>query len=599
MTSTCTGTMAGRVSANSDTRTIYTANSAGNGLIPFDSTITATYPALLANISNLTQWTSINQTAAKANLVNFLRGQYGYEDRSSNPPPNRLYRAREAVTGDVNESQPAFIAAPTFNYSYPGYQAWKTGTLASRRGTVYVGTNDGMLHAYVGQTASGEVGGTERWAYVPSMVIPNLYKLADESYSTMHARFVNSSPIISDICTASCDSAANAVWKTILVGGLGGGGRGYYALDITNPTAPALLWEFSAADDADLGYSFSRPVVTRKSIDGKWVVVFASGYDNGTDSSTLKDPSNPALGFVPNSPAGSGGGFLFVLDAASGTPISKIPTGMGTAAAPSGLGQIAIWNNNVATGNDAGNVYAGDLLGNVWRFDIETTPSPTPLLFATLKNAAGQAQPVTTTPQTAMLKNKYPVVFIGTGKYLESNDLKNADVQSMYAIKDDGTPVGNPRSHTGSIDGMVQQTITTTGVTRTGTSNPVDFSKDRGWFFDFPDKATTSPFATERVNIDIILSAGTLYIATIVPSTSTCAPGGYSWLTQAAYDTGAMQSVRSDTVIVGMNEVFTSTGGHLDVIDSGGNASQPPLPPTKDPTSSNFTGTRSIWREVK
>ncbi len=233
-----------------------------------------------------------------------------------------------------------------------------------------MGTNDGMMHAFAADT------GVERWAYIPSMVIPDLWRLADNLYADRHRNYVNGSPITTDICTANCANAYNAatpstnpVWKTILVGGLNGGGRGYYALDITNPTAPALLWEFTTTagigivKDNDLGYTFGQPVVTRKA-DGTWVVLVTSGYDNGTDS-----PFKSAGSFVAQSPAGSGVGYLYVLNAATGAIISKISTGVGSAAAPSGLAKIAGFNAEPG-GNRASFVYGGDLLGNLWRFDI-------------------------------------------------------------------------------------------------------------------------------------------------------------------------------------------------------------------------------------
>ena len=301
----CVGTMPGKVAANSDTRTIYTANGTGSALVNFDATYATANPTNFAagHINTLSQWSSLTTTqqaaAVGTNLINFLRGQTGYEDRAINlvgAVDNRLYRYREATLGDVLESQPIFIGAPVFSYTDAGYDAFKTAQ-ASRPGTVYVGANDGMLHA-ISALAEGAVpGGTERWAYVPSMVIPNMWKLADKNYATMHTNFVNGSPIVSDVCTANCTDSATAVWRTILVGGLDAGGRGYYALDVTDPTAPTLLWEFTTAIDSDVGYSYGTPVITAKA-DGTWVVLVTSGYNN-------------------TSP-GSGLGYLYVLDAATG-----------------------------------------------------------------------------------------------------------------------------------------------------------------------------------------------------------------------------------------------------------------------------------------
>ena len=289
---TCTGTMISKVTDLSDTRKILTANGTGAALIDFDAAYAAANPGYFssAKLSALSQWGSFDATqqatATGANLVKYLRGQYGYEVRVANGDVNSLYRYREAILGDALESRPTFIAKPTFRYPYPGYLDYAAAQI-NRAGTVFMGTNDGMMHAFAASD------GLERWAYVPSMVIPNMWKLADFLYSTLggHANYVNGSPITSDICISSCDTAA-AVWKTVLVAGLNAGGRGYFALDITVPTSPVLLWEFTTnavgtigkTKDDDLGYTFGQPIITRKA-DGTWVVLVTSGYNNASPGS--------------------------------------------------------------------------------------------------------------------------------------------------------------------------------------------------------------------------------------------------------------------------------------------------------------------------
>jgi type IV pilus assembly protein PilY1 len=603
----CTGTNNALVTDTSDTRTIETANSAGTALINFDAAYAAANPASFAaaKISALSQWsllTAAQQTAAAgANLVNYLRGQHGHEfDRTSVAVVDQLYRNRQGVLGDALESQPAFIGAPVFSYPYPGYSNYLTAQ-AGRAGTVYMGANDGMMHAFAADT------GVERWAYVPSVVIPNMWKLADTNYSIQHANLVNGSPTTSDICTANCANSGTAVWKTILVAGLNGGGRGYYALDITVPTAPVLLWEFTPAKDSDLGYTYGQPVITRK-LDGTWVVLVTSGYDNGTDSAQLVSGTT----FVANSPAGSGKGYLYVLNASTGAIISKISTGVGTAAAPSGLAKIAGWNNEPA-GNTVSYTYGGDLLGNVWRFDINSTVTATigtgaVLNFATLFDAAGTAQPITTTPVLGTIVGKR-VVFIGTGKYLETGDLTTTQKQTQYAIKDDNatSTLVNPRTT------LVQQflinnpngtaTRLSSGTAAAGAataSNTVNFFTGRGWYVDFPDTG-------ERVNIDSKLVQGTLLVPTIVPSNTVCSPGGFGWLNFFDYTTGGsvtpipgipLASGKYDATIVGINVLFIQGSPVVEVVTSINPT------PTKDPdvafkaTSVGFTGKRVIWREL-
>jgi Tfp pilus tip-associated adhesin PilY1 len=574
----CTGTMPAKVGTATDTRTIYTANSAGTALVDFVYANLNATDFDATRIGSLSQWSSLTaeqKTAAEgANLVNFLRGQYGFEERASNlvgTVDNRIYRYREAVLGDALESQPAYLGPPVFSYADPGYAAFKSAQ-SGRPGTVYMGANDGMLHAFAADT------GVERWAYVPSVVIPKMWILADKNYEIKHTNFVNGSPTMSDVCVANCTDSATADWRTILVGGLNGGGRGYYALDITDPTAPVLLWEFTTADDANVGYSFGQPIITKMThgttaiSDDTWVVLVTSGYNN-------------------TSP-GDGKGYLYVLNALDGAKITAIPTNVGDTTTPSGLARISAWNSEPAS-NVASHVYGGDLLGNVWRFNINSASAP--LLFATLKDPSGNPQPITTTPVLGQIIGKR-VIFVGTGKYLETADLTNTQVQSIYAIKDDDATAtyANPRAHT-TAPKMVNQTLTASGSTRTSSINTVDFSVDQGWYIDFPDGG-------ERVNIDSRLVLGTLLVPTIVPSSTVCSPGGYGWLNFFDYETGGpigdISSVKYDSTIVGINIVYIEGTPIVEVVTS-----FDPTPRIDEnvkipPAAANFTGKRMLWREL-
>jgi type IV pilus assembly protein PilY1 len=578
---TCSGTMASKVGASTDSRTIY-MNDDGS-LVPFNSSnvsdaglsgyFNSTY--LSTRLSQWSTLTSAQQSLAAANLINFLRGQYGYEDRSSNT--DRLYRSRDAVLGDATESKPAYVGKPTFSYADPGYSAFVSAH-ASRAGTVYIGTNDGMLHAF---DASN---GNERWAFIPTAVFPNLWKLADKNYATMHTNYVNGSPVVSDICTANCGDAASAVWKTILVFGLNGGGRSYYAIDITDPTAPSLLWEFSASDDSDLGYTFGNPVVTKKA-DGTWVVLVTSGYDNGTVSGD---------GSTNNAIAGDGKGYLYVLNATTGAVISKLGTGVGSAATPSGLGKIAAWADHAVADNTATYVYGGDLQGNVWRFDINAAASSSnPFKFATLSDSGGSAQPITARPELGSINGKR-VVFIGTGKYLEVSDLSNTQQQSIYAILDDNATATlvNPRTT------LTRQTLTTAGATRTASNNAVDFSAGRGWFVDLPDSG-------ERQNVDGKLESGTLLVPTTVPADSVCSPGGYSWLNFFNYQTGGPVDTETDLVssktnapIVGINVYYINGTPVVSQVTADSPTPEVNTNVVFRTQASSFQKKKVIWREL-
>jgi type IV pilus assembly protein PilY1 len=624
----CTGTMNAKVADLSDSRVIKTADPKGTTLIEFDKNYAAANPAYFSesllkgtpSAPGLSQWpTNYVTDIEKAfrdfgygeNLINYLRGQRGHEfSRSGVALTDQFYRARLSVLGDALESQPAFIGAPNFSYPYPGYAEFLAANVG-RAGTVYMGTNDGMMHAFA------SVDGVERWAYVPSMVIPNMWKLADKQYADRHTNYVNGSPVTTDICTANCANAYNAatpstnpVWKTILVAGLNGGGRGYFALDISNPSSPALMWEFSTSSgigvvkDDDLGYTFGQPVVTRKT-DGTWVVLVSSGYDNGTNS-----PTKVSGSFVANSPAGSGGGFLYVLNAATGAIMSKIATGAGTAAAPSGLAKISGFNTE-PSGNRANYVYGGDLLGNVWRFDINSSTTAaigtgSALKLATLFSDTGGAspQPIMTTPQLGSILGKR-VVFIGTGKYLEVSDLTTTQKQTQYAIKDDDatTTLINPRNTLvqqfliNNPNGTATRLSATSAVAKSTGVNPVDFGTGRGWFVDLPD-------SRERVNIDAKLVLGTLLVPSIVPSATECSPGGTGWLNFFDYRTGGsvttsgIASGKYDSPIVGTNVLFIDGSPVVEVVTS----TEPT--PKKDPTvdfkatAGGFSGKRMLWREL-
>lgn len=578
----CAGTLKNKVSSLADTRTIY-MNSGGT-LTNFSlATITSAglantmQPSFLA--ANLTQWPSLTPeqqaNVTSARLVAYLRGQTGYDEGAA-APENKLFRKRQAVLGDAVDSKPAFVGKPTFKYTDPGYAAFKEAQ-ATRAKAVFMGANDGMLHAFDAETLQ------ELWAYVPSMVIPNMWKLADSAYGNKHSYYVNGDPIISDVYDGSA-------WKTILVAGLNGGGRGYYALDITNPTSPILLWEFDASDEPNLGYTYGTPIITKKS-DGTWVVLATSGYNNIPDNSAFY--SDPDVKFKPNNPAlfnsGDGKGYLYMLNALTGSKIAEIPTGIGSTSLPSGLAEISAYADDPEKNNTATYVYGGDLLGNLWRFNLADNSK---MLLATLQ--ASGAQPITTSPELGTIKNKR-VVFVGTGKYLEVSDLTDTSTQTLYAIKDDNasTTISNPRSV------LVQQTIVPDGFNqrKSGTSNAVDFSSGLGWYVDFPDTG-------ERQNVASQLVLGTLLVPTTVPTSSACQPAGYGWLTFLDYETGTrvnvstnVVSLRTNAPTVGFNVVYIDGKPKVSIVTADN-----PTPQILDvPFTGSGTGFqkhRSIWREL-
>jgi type IV pilus assembly protein PilY1 len=539
--------------------------------------------------------------ATGANLVNFLRGQRGNEGFEPDNA-NKLYRAREHVLGDMVGSQPVYVKGPFANYADAGYASFKSA-YAGRTPMVYAGGNDGMLHAfYAGTSNTDPDGGKEAWAMIPSTVLPNLYKLADINYKHSHQFFVDGTPTVGD----AFDTGAG-VWKTILVGGLNAGGKGYYAVDVTNPTTPKGLWEFkwsgtcydgspaTAGSDCHLGYSFGAPVIS-KLANGTWVVMFTSGYNN------VNSPSG----------AGDGVGYLYVLNAFTGKIIQKISTGAGDASTPSGLAQINNFVDNGAVNNTTVRVYGGDLLGNVWRFDVNDNLAPSGLeasLIGTTKTTGGIAQPITTRPELAELSGK-PMVFVATGRLLGATDVGDTQSQSIYGIVD--PLAGNPayadlRAALRPIALTQQGSGPNAYRTSACVGSAAQCSLKNGWVVDLPDVG-------ERVNVNMELILGTLIVGSNVPGGDACAFGGYGWLNFLNFRTGEaigggsgsgsgtvvnpnaiVSSYVGDGLIVGTKTVSLSGGKRITEVSTS-NAKitakepffEPPLP----------RGNRISWREI-
>ncbi len=506
-----------KVSASSDSRTIYTFDPGGaDKLKPFLYTnLSGAEQAMFgsSNVATLSQGLSgANLTSASGeNLVNFIRGQRGNE--------GTLYRSRTHVLGDIVSAEAVYVKTPLYEYTDSGYSGYKSSN-SSRQGVVYAAANDGMLHAFNAST------GDELWAYVPSLVMPNLYKLADANYATKHQYFVDGTPTVGD-------AYINGGWKTLLVGGLNGGGRGYYALDVTDPANPKALWEFTYdtsagsgyTKDANLGYTYGNPVITKK-VNGTWVVLVTSGYNNVSP--------------------GTGSGYLYVLDAATGAILTTINTGYGSTTTPSGLGRVSAWTDNGMTDNTALRAYGGDMLGNLFRFDINNNVGAAGYeaqQIAYFRNGSGGTQPITAKPELGDVDGA-AVVYIGTGRYLGTTDLTDATVQSFYAVKDSlgSSSLGNARVATGMIQQTVSSTTAPSGAAaRTTSVNSVDFATGSGWYFDLPDSG-------ERSNTDPTLALGTLVFTTNVPNSSACTVGGYSWIYYVDYRTGTFVTTSASNV---------------------------------------------------
>lgn len=571
----CTGVLASQRLATSDTRNIYFNNA--SVLTSFSH---ANLPASKKTYFNsaylstrLNQWKDGEYSAAQIanaggdSLVNYIRGQFGFEMRGTNALDNRLYRERAAVLGDIVDSDPIYVGKPSYQYTDAGYSTFVADNTL-RPKTIYVGANDGMLHAFNADPLVD--GGKERWAFIPTAVMPNLWKLADKNYRNIHTNYVNAEMSVNDV-------VIGGTWKTILVSGLGQGGRGYFALDITDPEAPALLWEFDSSTESNLGYSYGKPVITKRA-DGTWVVVLTSGYNN-------------------TSP-GDGQGHLFVLDAATGAVLSDIATGVGSALTPSGLAQVSGYAKNPAKNNTSDYIYGGDLLGNLWRFDIN---AGTKTKIANLVDGSGNAQAVTVAPTLGEINSKR-VVYVGTGKFIEPDDLLavNYKQESFYAIQDDNltAAIADLRSE------LVEQTLSADGSdSRTSSNNEVDWSVKLGWFVDFD--------TGERQNIKANLVSGVLFVPTLIPPTGLCDTNGRGWLNTFNYKTGGSPDKNvSDVVSTFITSPIAGLGMITPPPAADGSISSPrtivtttdakdlnpdPPPPV---TLEQFRGKRAIWREL-
>lgn len=533
----------------------------------------------------LDQCTSLTATqqgmVSGANLVDYLRGQSTYEDRDSNT--NRLFRNREHILGDMVNAVPVYLKKPPFKYADSGYSNFVTAN-ASRAATVFVATNDGMLHAFDAGT------GQERWSFVPTEMLKNLYKLADFNYAQKHQFFVDGSPTVADICVASCGTAS-ATWKTILVGGFNAGGRGYYALDVTDPTAPKGLWEFT---HNNLGFSFGNPVVAKNKA-GTWVVLFSSGYNNVSP--------------------GDGNGHLFVVNAATGALIDQINTldngnAVGSTTTPSGLSKINAWVENELD-NTAKRAYGGDLLGNLWRFDFDDNDPPSgkeAVQLATF-NVGGNKQPITTKPELAVVENAYNVVFVGTGRYLGLTDLSNTEQQSIYGVKDTlgATGLGDVRQGSQLVKQTLSESTDANGrVIRTVSNNPVTWASQSGWYLDL-NPASSSP--GERVNVEMQQQYNILTVASNVPNPDACNSGGYGYLYNIDISTGGALStaaqggtqvgvrLSTNALVAGVKVVQLASGKTVAIVtDTTGSITIESMP---SPTGSAAGDVkRTMWREI-
>lgn len=481
---------------------------------------------LHTNISNVNDGLGIERVA-------YLRGDQSNE-RTVDPDTGTItgtFRSRSSLLGDIVNSDPHYVGTPDFRYHLlagtegEAYTTFRNNTTyRNRTPMLYVGANDGMVHAFNAATM------VESFAYVPNGVFPKLTALTSPDYSHMY--LVDGSP-------RSGDAYINGGWKTVLVGGLGAGGKSIYALDITNPAgfgASNVLWEYS---HANLGYTFSQPTIVRLRT-GQWAAIFGNGYN----STGQADPSAQ----------------LFIVNLADGQLIKLIDTGANsgntTGEVPAGLHNGLSTPTPVDVNGDriTDYVYAGDLYGNLWKFDLTASQvsnwdvayksgqTRIPLFRAT--DASGNRQPITSRVEVGSHSSSGRMIYFGTGKYLETGDNTVPDdplVQTFYGVHDnDPNSLSSPRTRSNLQQQEIIAEITAFEQRVRAVSNNTVSDTQRGWYLDLVSPVNGAE--GERVVSNPILRAGRVIFTTLIPDPDPCSYGGTSWLMELDAQSGGRLS---------------------------------------------------------
>lgn len=479
---------------SADDRKIYYPSRTGSAvsLSPF------TYSSLSGQRSDAS-WLAVLNTDPATNSadgqakkrIEFLRGEVRDDLRVRKP----LASGKPNVLGDIVNSSLVRVKGGLYRASAADklegsatYAAFAAKQAAKEM--LYVGANDGMLHAF--DAASGK----EEFAFIPSGVKNSLNVLTSRygAGGAPHRYFVDGTPVVSDVYFGNA-------WHRVLVGSLGAGGRQVFALDVTDPTSPRLLWEFGVEQDERMGYSMPTPVVARLNdagrSKGRWVVFLSNGYQ----------ASNSA----------SGESSLFVLDVSSGEVIRRFDFAAGMTAAElsalpapkNGLSRAAVVDNNGDGKVDV--AYAGDLAGNVWRVDLASGASGSwnaQLFFVARESerSGGKRLSITTAPYVVRHSSgKGDVVAFGTGRFMTDDDKLDMRRQSVFGIWDRyGTPATTapqplPTAGKGRGDLQAQQFTQVSGFPGKFalSANPVTWYKDAtstadsnvhswGWYVDLP-----------------------------------------------------------------------------------------------------------------
>ena len=502
---------------------------------------------------NASQQTTLNAAdGLGSNRLDYLRGKRSNEGVNSTD-----FRVRNPnLLGDIVNSGVTYLAGSSPAYSgakFPGHAAYRSAT-KNRPAVVYVGSNDGMLHAFSGTD------GKELFGYIPGSVFTNLPKLTEQNFK--HSYFVDGTPMVGDF------QKSDNTWGTLLVGGLGAGGRGFYALDITTQStfgtatettlASTLpLWEFTAAQDADLGFTFNEPkanpltgayqqiakVADAANADGVWRVLVGNGYGSA-----------------------NGKAVLFMLNANTGDAVTKLDTATGPQ--PNGLSAPAPVDNDRDGLIDT--VYAGDLLGNMHKFQFSkpdganfvlAKPAELGGAWRYLGNVFASGEPITTAPTVVQAcKGIGSTILFGTGKLNEDVDYSDKTNRGFYRV-DDVSPSSaltvSP-SELASVSTYTPMSLSA-NVAGRNWSTP-NLNGKKGWKLVFSDG--------ERVltNSTLPPDSGAVVFGTTKPVGDICTPGNSGFLMSVNVCSGGIGELIYNGTVTG--GIGTNTTGILKVSTS-------------------------------
>jgi type IV pilus assembly protein PilY1 len=501
-------------------RTMYTWDETQNSGAGAGTTFT------WANL-NTTEKTALNTSMEGANdglgssRLSYLTGvQTSEQDNGGN------FRNRASLLGDIVDSNPQYVGTQNYGFDQlPGAEGGTyddfVGHKASRTAMLYLGANDGMMHAI------NATSGVEQFDYVPRGMYSTLSALTDPLYT--HQFYVDGS-------AESADAYVSGTWKTLVVGTTGAGAREIFLLDVSSPSsfsASSILWDYDGTTKGDnsLGYTFGQATIARLH-DGNWYVIFGNGFNS---------PNQTAVIYLYNIATGA---------------ITKFDTGVGSVSNPNGMAApfAAVLSTLAGNSRIADTIYAGDLQGNVWVLDVSSTnasnwkyrtfgngSTPTPLFTA--KDSNNNVQPITDQVQVGLNSSGEVTVFFGTGTYFLTTDNtvgSNPPVMSFYGIIDDqGYTAADKVSRSKLLQQFIVGTDTVSGTTFRITTSYAMTPSNQGWFLDLNYTSAQG----ERVVSDPVIDNGRIIFTTLIPQGNACQYGGSSWLMELDDSSGAALSV--------------------------------------------------------